>query len=92
MEPSPLPKDFKGAQIYFKDPTPGDVKDTSYHGERPAKDGRDLLVVQVVELHRLRIEKVKVLSLLHNTSSIREERKKAHPKHEKYSQEVRGDD
>ena len=65
LETSPLPKDFKGAQIYFKDPTPGDVKDTSYHGERPAKDGRDLLVVQVVELHRLRIEKVKVLSLLH---------------------------
>ena len=56
MEPSPLPKDFKGAQIYFKDPTPGDVKDSGYYGERPAKDGRDLLVVQVVEPHRLKIQ------------------------------------
>ena len=53
-------KYFEGAQIYLKDPTPGNVKDSSYYGERPAKDGRDLLVVHVVEPHWL---KSKILTL-----------------------------
>ena len=90
-----MPKDFKSAQIYFKDPTPGDVKDTSYHGERPAKDGRDLLVVQVVELHRLRIGTVEVIYNIYVivTKHLPQmPHKNGHPKHEKYSQEVRGDD
>ena len=67
LEPSPYPKYFEGAQIYFKDPTPGDVKGSGYHGERPAKNGRGLFVVQVVELHRLRIGKVKVICHCYKT-------------------------